>query len=244
MSRLSAFAIHFGISAALFLVLAAIILTWWYPGFFFETDGGWQGIRIIAAVDLVLGPCLTLVVFRKGKPGLATDLTLIGLFQALCLAGGILVVYSERPLAMVMVDDAFFSMSSDDFTDFGVEPPDLSAFPGKGPKWVSVRIPDDIQAAGDLRREALTTNRPLRTYHELYQAYSPAQLELARATPEDELRAFDVNVHALDAWLKENGGSIQDYAFFPLGTRYNMAFLGFRRENMEPLGVLYTPAPT
>ena len=75
MSRYRAAAIHLGLSALLFVALAYLVVFVWYPGFFFETDGGWEGIRIIAAVDLVVGPLLTLIVFKAGKPGLRFDLT-------------------------------------------------------------------------------------------------------------------------------------------------------------------------
>ena len=81
MSRFSAFSIHLGISFLIFLLLAYLVVFQWYPGIFFDNDGGWRGMRIIVAVDLVLGPLLTLVVFKAGKPGLRTDLTLIGLFR-------------------------------------------------------------------------------------------------------------------------------------------------------------------
>ncbi|KAB0769044.1 hypothetical protein F7O87_33620, partial [Pseudomonas aeruginosa] len=62
-SRWRAFFIHLLISLAIFIVLLAIICLWWYPGALFEIAGGWQGVRIVAAVDMVLGPLLTLVVY-------------------------------------------------------------------------------------------------------------------------------------------------------------------------------------
>ena len=40
----------------IFIIIGYLILFHWYPDFFFASDGGWQGIRIIAFVDLVLGP--------------------------------------------------------------------------------------------------------------------------------------------------------------------------------------------
>ena len=83
--RINAFLIHLTISFIIFLVLAYLIVLHWYPLPYFHTDGGWRGIRIIAGVDLVLGPLLTLIVFKPGKPGLKFDLTLIGLAQAVAL---------------------------------------------------------------------------------------------------------------------------------------------------------------
>ena len=70
MSRFSAFAIHLLISFVIFIAITYLVVFKWYPDIFFDTDGGWRGMRIIIAVDLVLGPLLTLVVFKAGKPGL------------------------------------------------------------------------------------------------------------------------------------------------------------------------------
>lgn len=81
-NRWQAFAVHIGINAVIFIVLAAIILFIWYPGFLFQTDGGWQGIRLIAGVDFIIGPMLTLIVYKLGKPRLKMDLMLIGVYRS------------------------------------------------------------------------------------------------------------------------------------------------------------------
>lgn len=85
MSRFKAFSIHFAISFAIFLILLYFILFQWYPQPLFSTDGGWRIIRIIVGVDLVLGPLLTLIVFKAGKPGLKFDLTIIAFLQITAL---------------------------------------------------------------------------------------------------------------------------------------------------------------
>lgn len=243
MSRLQAFAVHFGISFLIFLGLAGVLLTWWYPGIFFEIDGGWEGIRMIALVDLVLGPCLTFVVYRTGKPGLKMDLTLIGLFQAACLSAGIWVVHNERPLAMVMVDDIFFSMSGDDYESVGIKPPDLSHFAGRGPKWVTVQIPEDVRESSDLRREAVEARRPLRTMYEHYIPFLPKQLDVNRAVAMKDLAIFDRNTGGIEEWIAEHGGTLDDYVFYPVGGRYSFVHLGFRKADMAFIGRLKTPAP-
>ena len=65
--KLRAFSIHFLISLAIFAVLLFLILFHWYPMPWFPIDGGWQGVRIMIGVDLVLGPVLTFMVFNPAK---------------------------------------------------------------------------------------------------------------------------------------------------------------------------------
>jgi len=147
MSRWRAFAIHFAISAAIFVVLLAIILVFWFPGILFSIDGGWTGLRIIIGVDLVLGPLLTLVVFKAGKPGLKFDLTCIGVFQAVCLAGGMFVVHSERPVALVLAYDTVYSLGVNEFIDYGKDPAILNEFPGDYPKRLYAELPENDVSA-------------------------------------------------------------------------------------------------
>ena len=112
MNRFGAFLIHLGISLVIFAVLAYLVLYVWYPDFFFASDGGWQGMRIIVFVDLVLGPTLTLVVFNRNKPvrELKRDLSIIAAIQFCSLVAGVFVVFESRPIALVYVDGKFYSM--------------------------------------------------------------------------------------------------------------------------------------
>src|ERR1700741_1219082 len=110
MSRYKVFLVHLGISLPIFGLLAYLVVKVWYPDFFFYTDGGWQGLRLLLGVDLVLGPLLTLIVYRAGKPGLRFDLSMIGLVRATCLLIGVWIVRDQRPLAIVYVDGAFYTV--------------------------------------------------------------------------------------------------------------------------------------
>ena len=47
-TRYAAFGIHLAISFVLFILLASIIRFFWYPGILFSTEGGWEGIKLIA----------------------------------------------------------------------------------------------------------------------------------------------------------------------------------------------------
>lgn len=49
-NRWSAFAVHIAISVLIFLVLGSVIYFFWYPGFLFESDGGTEGIKLIAGL--------------------------------------------------------------------------------------------------------------------------------------------------------------------------------------------------
>lgn len=141
MSRWKAAAIHFSISLFVFVLLLAVILAVWYPGILFSVDGGWTGLRIVIGVDLVLGPLLTLIVFKSGKPGLKFDLSCIAIAQSVCMAIGMWIVYNERPIALVMAYDTFYSLAAQEFEEFGKDASMLDAYPGSSPKLIYTELP-------------------------------------------------------------------------------------------------------
>ena len=67
MTRLTAALAHFLLSLIVFLVVVIVLVLFWYPEPHFNASGGWQGLKIAASIDLILGPLLTFVIFNPKK---------------------------------------------------------------------------------------------------------------------------------------------------------------------------------
>lgn len=243
MNRFGAFAIHLGISLIIFAVLGYLILFHWYPDFFFASDGGWQGIRIVAFVDLVLGPVLTLVVFNPAKPRteLKRDLSIIAAIQLSCLSAGTYVVYSERPIAMVYADGSFQSMSVDDYAEAGQPLPDFQGFAGSPPYWVTVALPEEFADQSAIRAENLRRGRSLKTISDLYVPFDVSDIDPDR----DGISDFEIQrigTEVFQAFTATHGGTANDYVFLPFGTRYALALIAMRRSD-RTLIYLDIPSP-
>ncbi len=154
-NRYQAFGIHIVISALIFIILASIIVFVWYPEFLFETDGGWEGIRLIASVDFIIGPTLTLIIYKVGKAGLKFDLFLIGLIQFCCLFAGSWVVYQERPVAIIYVNGVFQTMSKDSFDFHEININEVFKLDNKIPAWVYVELPQDKSERKEILKNQL-----------------------------------------------------------------------------------------
>ena len=243
MSRYLAAFYHLLISLVIFGFLTYLVVFVWYPEFFYAVDGGWEGMRIIIGVDLILGPALTLIVFRHGKPGLKFDLTMIGLFQGICLLAGVIVVYSERPTFFVYYEKHFYSTSADTFKRYDIEPPDPFVFTDKLPAYVVSKLPDNPIEAADILRILYQDEIPVWTYHRTYEPLSNHLSDILEdGTAEADLRGRDSSGN-LGAWLEKNGGSFSDYAFFPIHSRYRDAFLGIRKNDLAFVGIVEIPPP-
>jgi hypothetical protein len=100
-----------------------LIVFFWYQGALYAAAGGWQGLRIVIGVDLVLGPLLTLIVYNINKPRkvLFRDLTVIALIQLSCLTAGVYIVFQERPIAVIYAYDKFHVLKHSDYVKNGID---------------------------------------------------------------------------------------------------------------------------
>lgn len=95
------------------VALAVITYHFWYPDYLFWLDGGIQGLRLVYAVDIVLGPLLALVFFHpeKSRGKLFFDVVFIAVIQFSAMAWGCYQIYSQRPVAVVYGSGRFISVA-------------------------------------------------------------------------------------------------------------------------------------
>src|SRR5258708_25743002 len=106
-TRWQASGLHLLISVAVAAAVFALMLSLWYPGPLFEAAGGDDLLFILVGVDVVVGPLITLVIFRSGKRGLKFDLAVIGMLQIAALAYGVYALDLARPPFLGLVKDQF-----------------------------------------------------------------------------------------------------------------------------------------
>lgn len=160
--RVKAFLLHFAISASILALLAVIAATVWYPYPYFLSEGPWGAGRILLAVDLILGPLLTLSVARRGKPGLKFDLSVIAAVQVAALLYGTYILYIERPAVLVFNGEYFVTVQWSRI-DLNVAPPEVRV-PSKapGPRWVASLLPEDRIERRRMLKEFMEGGRPPR----------------------------------------------------------------------------------
>ncbi|MCW8879622.1 MAG: hypothetical protein OQJ89_09050 [Kangiellaceae bacterium] len=170
-TRKNAFLGHLLISVTIFIALAAIIYWGWFPGALFFGAGGIDGIKIVAAVDLVLGPMLMLIIYNplKSIGKIIFDLCVIFSVQFGCLIAGVYVVYQERPVAVTYVDDKFYALKLKQFKKdedrFFME---SNLHPMK-PEIFYVRLPEDAKSKATILVFYQTLKSDLTTRTALYE---------------------------------------------------------------------------
>ncbi|MCB1889285.1 MAG: hypothetical protein KDH20_16885 [Rhodocyclaceae bacterium] len=132
--------LHLIISALAVGVLAWLTLTVWYPDGLATLQGVWKILGLVAVVDVILGPALTVLVYKPRKRTLVFDLSVIALIQIAALTYGAWTISAQRPAYLAYMYDRFFVVTARDILD---EPPAtvqaIEAWRG-GPRPVFVRL--------------------------------------------------------------------------------------------------------
>lgn len=224
-NRYQAFAVHIGISAVIFIILTAIIVFIWYPGFLFHTDGGWNGIRLVAGVDFIIGPTLTLIVYKVGKKGLMLDLTLIGLVQFFCLAGGTWIVYEERPVTVFYMDGTYHAVSKEFFDTNKIDPEKALSLDDHIPAKVYIKLPEDKEKRMKLLIAQIITG-PLYAQPDRYLPYK----ENLDRIMQDAMDPATVDKSIADKLSK-------DGALFKYISRYSDGYIEINRNTGEYINI-------
>lgn len=209
---------HLAISAIIGVtVLAAMILVW-YPPPYFQASGGNDLVLLMVAVDVTLGPLLTLAVFnpKKGLGKLRFDLAIIALFQIGALIYGVHVMFVARPAYLVYAVDRFDLVMANLLFDKQLEkaPPPWNRRPTGRPPTIGAKIPDDPKLREQSLFDALSgVDLPQQARY--YVPYADvAKSAAARARPIDELRKLDpAAVERIDAAVRDSGRDEKSLGF-------------------------------
>lgn len=226
MSRWKASGIHLLLSVAVAAAVLIFMLSVWYPRPLFEAAGGDRLIFILMAVDVTLGPLITLIIFKAGKKGLKLDLAVIAALQLAALAYGMHTVYLARPVYLVFTKDRFEVVSASDLDpdDLGKAHPDFARLPLGRPRYIAAVPPPDPAARQKLLMDSLQ-GKDLQMHPQFYVPYAQeASNALARAQPLELILKRDPE--AVQRRLASAGRSPDSVKFLPLrGKRADGAVL-------------------
>ena len=219
MTRFRAFAVHLIASAGFVLVLLGLMHWFWYPAPYFEINGGWMVWRILAGVDVVLGPLLTLIVFKPGKPSLKFDLSCIVFMQLAALIYGGTIIYQQRPEFVVFGTDRFTTVTAADVEFDKLKVPELQRIAGIGPILAQAVPPADPKLRQELMfATVLEGQKDLEYRAELYEPYQPDLAQLrSRSLDLDKIAALDDKAKAaIETFAAQHGGTLENHLYLPL----------------------------
>ena len=219
MRRFRAAAIHLVICLMAGGLLLALFWKVWYPAPLFTAVGGTEIFLMLLAIDVVLGPLLTFIVFKDDIRRLKFDLAVVGTIQVCAMVYGAYTLFEGRPAYIAALGKRFDVVSAAE-----VAPQELAAagqsLPLWGPRWVGVKTADDKQE----RERVLFTALAGADYGHFPQHHVPLEAMhdelLHNAKPISALRNLNPTVdREITAWLTERGYSDSTAVFQGLKAR-------------------------
>lgn len=233
MTRWRAASLHLGLSALVGLGFAALTRFVWYPGPFFEQSGATGLLTILVPVDVLIGPLLTLIVFKSGKPSLRFDLTVIALLQMSALIYGAWVIAEARPAYVVFFGNQLNVIRS---TDLAQNAPWKT--PLRGPQWVGIPTENALSAGVNDLLTALNGNKPPLLDSQRYQPWLTTRADFRQALqPIHELTPTSA-VEAVNSGLKAQGIDPAKLQALPITVRDHKMTAVFAADSDEILAII------
>lgn len=241
--RLGASGIHLGISLCVAVFAAALVFGLWYPYPYGEISGGRELFFLVVAVDVIMGPLITLAIFNRAKPRreLLIDFTVVGLLQLAALGYGLWTVFAARPVHLVFEYSRMTVVHAIDVDAdlLAKAPTSLQKLPVTGPTVIALRPFKNPAEQFDATMAAFE-GFPLAARSDLWQAYEPVRADvLKEAKPVAELRArFSNQAAQIDRAIAATGKPVADLRYLPLLSRKTAWTVLLDTTTAEPLGYL------
>jgi hypothetical protein len=232
LSRFQAFAIHLMISSFILGSFLSFVFLVWYPQPFFVVEGLVQIVWVLVGVDVVLGPALTLVVFKTGKPGLKRDLSIIASIQIIGFIYGAHAFYVERPSFAILYDSDYFEViQASAMKDLSKLDPALNHSKLGGPSIIYVDAPKDIK---DLKIILEDMKKGGPAIHLRPEYYKPLKGHINKkfnfSKNLDELQKIPAHATAIGQFKTEYGERVKDFAYFPISGKVTSRLLVIDRK--------------
>ena len=219
-NRWGASGLHLLISATIAAIALALMLFVWYPPPLFVAAGGKDLLLILLAVDVIVGPLSTLIIFKPGKWGLRFDLAAIGIVQLAALLYGMSIVYLARPAFIVFVKDRFEVATAVELQPENLAQAKYEQFsepPLLGPQLAVAEFPEDRAERNKLVDLALA-GYDLQHFPKYWEPYEEHAKEIvAKGNTLERLRKVEPKAASVvEGYLKETGLSDDALRFFIL----------------------------
>lgn len=183
MTRLSAFFIHLLISLCLAGISFIFVFLAWYPDHLSSASGANQIFLMLLAIDSILGPCITLIIFNPKKKELKWDLAVIAIVQLSALLYGLHAMFIARPAYIVFNVDRFDVVYANDFSDeklAKVKNPQFQHLPVLKPQIIAARGPSNVKERNALLLSAIGGGDDLPQLPQYYVNYSEMTDEVSK----------------------------------------------------------------
>lgn len=234
--KLKASLLHLSLSVLIVFSFLIFVRTHWYPEPFFSISGLLTILIMIVAVDVILGPLLTFIVYKPKKPTLKFDLATIAAIQIAALGYGMYTVYQAHPLYVAYAIDRFSPIDAREVSPSNAKFEELKKSKLAGPTLVYLQKPTDRAEMSKITMEVMSGKADLDARTEYYFPLDQKIDEvIARSLNIDIFAKKPENKAKLDVFIAKHGQKLENYAFLPLVGKEKDVLWAFDRKTRKPV---------
>ena len=169
--KLKAATIHLLLSAIVIGSFLLLVYFIWYPYPFYITEGLSHITLILLGVDLVLGPVMTLVLYKKGKKYLLFDLAIVIAIQFSAFIYGAMTIAEGRPVYIVFATDVYKTVPPAMIDINTLKDKSLNYSLFSKPIYIYATAPKDPKKREELMWSTLEGGKDIELLPQYYQSY-------------------------------------------------------------------------
>ncbi len=236
--KLKAFFIHLLSSVTFIATFILLVCYLWFPDETIKLTGISKIFITLAAIDIIIGPLLTYIVYRPGKKSLKFDLSMIVAMQLMAFSYGAYTVYQAHPVYITYTVDRFSLVPARDAD------PDSAVFDeyrvskfGK-PVLAYAQSPSDPDKKNELLMSVVLQGAlDLDARAEYYQPYNKNLTHIIQKSLDpDLLFTTQTEHHYLSQFLKKH--ELETLAFLPIQGKANSMVYVIKKSTGQPLGMI------
>ena len=226
LNRFRAFGLHLLASAAVALLSAALVFLLWYPGLLAFASGVATIFLILLAVDVTLGPVITLIIFNPKKKELKRDLVIVVVIQLSALLYGLHTVFIARPVYLAFNEKRFDLVYANEVSDQNLAKaiqPEYMSLPYFGPKIIAAPLPNDPKIVEEIVYGAIAGGDDVQHMPKYYVPYAEQKLAVMKQIrPLSDLKLHNKDrPQEVDTLIKQYTDTYQDVGYLPLKAKAN-----------------------
>ncbi len=212
--RIKFFLGHLAISIVVAIIIIGLVFFIWYPAPLAKAIGVTHIFLMLIAIDVIIGPLLTLLVYKEGKKTLKMDLSVIIFIQLIALGYGVFNITQGRPVWISYEHaDKFDIVRANEIEQTGMHLADqkYKQMNWLSPTFISIKKETTVQAQNKRLFDDLSQGIMPVHYPERYTTLGQAKEGIQKyAKKLDELKKYNKEIEVLtilkqypqaDSWL-------------------------------------------
>ena len=233
-------AINLGISQLISLSFLLFAYFAWFPHSLFQLNSFSKSAYLLVIVNLILGPFLILLFYKKDKINLKLDILALAVIQSSALIFGMYSIYQKHPIYAVFTIDRFTLINANSAEPKKIRHNDLEVTFLSKPKLAFAKMPTEIHLKNEIIMSQLKGGPDLDARAEYYEPYVDHINSVISKSLDIKGNLKQINDQLeLSTFLKKHGGNADSYAYLPLQSNEKDVIWVLNRLTAKPIGILH-----